>query len=287
MYSVFIIGCGDIGQRVATLWQQREAKVSALTRSDSSHAKLQTLNIQTYAGDLDQPEALTNLPLNNSLVYYFAPPPQHGIVDQRVRNFINSLTSNQYPKRLVYISTSGVYGNAKGEWVTEETKPNPTTDRSRRRLYAETVLQAWGTQHNIPIVILRVPGIYGSDRLPVEVIKQGRPMLREEESPFTNRIHAVDLARICVAAGEFNKPVGIYNVSDGNPGTMAQYFNAVADLMGLPRPPAVSWNEAKEHLSPAMMSYLTESRRIDNRKMLRDFNLTLLYPTLQDGLTAC
>lgn len=286
MSHIYIIGCGDVGVRVAQLWQSRNASVYALARSAASATALQARNIAVLSGDLDQPEKLQPPPAH-SVVYFFAPPPSRGATDPRMRGFLDAISNEQLPVRVVYISTSGVYGDVRGAWVTEESPVNPTVDRSRRRLDAEQALQAWAARTGVPVVILRVPGIYGPGRLPVEVVKSGRPILSEAESMYTNRIHVDDLANICVVAGEPRSPPGVYNVSDGHPGSMAQYFKAVADLLGLPRPPEVSMEEAKRVLSAEMMSYLTESRRMDNRKMLRELGVTLKYPTLADGLRSC
>jgi nucleoside-diphosphate-sugar epimerase len=283
---VFIVGCGDIGRRVAALWLRHGARVTALARNAIRADEFTRLVIAPVIGDLDRPESLT-APPTHAVIYYFAPPPSQGITDPRMRNFLSAIDPAARPARIIYISTTGVYGNVHGAWVTEESPTNPTTDRSRRRLDAEQTLQQWSAAHQVPCVILRVPGIYGPGRLPIDVVKSGRPIPRESESLYTNRIHADDLANICVIAGDPQRPAGIYNVSDGHPGTMAQYFKAVADLIGAPRPPEVSLEEAQRVLSPEMMSYLTESRRIDNGKLLRELDVTLRYPTLTEGLKSC
>ena len=283
---IYIIGCGDIGLRVASRWQARGASVHALARSAASTTALQARGIAVLNGDLDQPEKLPP-PAAHSRVYFFAPPPPRGVTDPRMRNFLDAIPNDSLPERVVYISTSGVYGDVRGAWVTEDAPVNPTVDRSRRRLDAEQTLQTWAACTGVPVVILRVPGIYGPGRMPVEIVKSGRPILNEAESLYTNRIHADDLANICVVAGESHRPPGIYNVSDGHPGSMAQYFKAVADLLGVPRPPEVGMDEAKRVLSEELMSYLTESRRVDNSKMLRDLGVVLQFPTLVDGLRNC
>ncbi len=284
--EVFIIGCGDIGHRVAELWKQRGTRVRALARSEERAAEYAQHGIDAVRGDLDAPATL-KVPASASVIYFFAPPPTKGTTDPRMQHFLGAISPSALPTRIVYISTSGVYGDVQGAWVTEESPTNPTTDRSRRRLDAEKKLRAWCDQHEVPYVILRVPGIYGPGRLPIDVVKSGRPILRESESGYTNRIHADDLAAICVRAGEADAPPGIYNVSDGQPGTMAQYFKAVADLVGVPHPPEVSLEEARRVLSVEMMSYLTESRRVNNNKMIQRLGIGLSYPALSDGLPTC
>ncbi len=283
--TFFIIGCGDIGRRVAALCQAQGAAVCALTRNSATAQQLTARDIVADVGDLDQTAALPPLSTGDSVVFYFAPPPAQGGSDPRLRGFLQHIAPGALPAKLVYISTSGVYGDCQGDWVTEETPAKPSTDRARRRLDAETALQAWEANTGVPVVILRVGGIYGPGRLPVKRLRQATPILNAAECGYTNRIHADDLASICLAAA--SRGHGIYNVSDGHPSTMTDYFNGVADLHGLPRPPQIGLAEAKTRLSAEIMSYLEESRRMDNRKMLRELGVQLRYPTLEQGLRAC
>jgi nucleoside-diphosphate-sugar epimerase len=199
-----------------------------------------------------------------------------------LRVFLNRITDRALPRKLIYISTSGVYGDCQGAWVAEDVAPKPGTDRARRRLAAEILIHDWEQAYGIPTAILRVGGIYGPGRLPAERLRLGAPVLRERECGYTNRIHADDLAAVCVAAAERGQ--GVYNVSDGHPSTMTDYFNRVADHYGLPRPPQINLAEAKTRLSAEMMSYLNESRRLDNSKMLRELHVRLRYPSLSEGL---
>ncbi len=283
--SVFIAGCGDIGRRVAALHRARGDAVSALARSQASARLLQTPGIAAVAGDLDDADSLKHLSLRSAWVYYFAPPPEGQEHDPRSARFLASL--DPAPAKLVYISTSGVYGDHRGGWVTEQTAPNPQTARAKARLAAETALLGWSRRTHVPVVILRVGGIYGPGRLPIERIRRAELVVRREEAPYTNRIHADDLAHVCLAAMERGAAGAIYNVCDGEHGTMTDYFNAVADAQGLPRPPQISLAEARKVLSPGMLSYLNESRRMDNRRMREELGVTLLYPSLEQGLKAC
>src|SRR5512143_4185497 len=215
----FIVGCGDIGQRVARLWRVRGLPVRALARSKGSAERLRTHGIEPVSGDLDLPETLGDFALAGQALYYFAPPSESGEDDPRVAAFLAVLERQPLPEVIVYLSTSGVYGDRQGAWVDEETPPAPQTARARRRLYAENILRQWGRQRGVPVVVLRVGGIYGPGRLPIERLQQGLPVLHEAECGYTNRIHADDLAAICVAAAEFGKDDRIYNVSDGQNGT--------------------------------------------------------------------
>jgi nucleoside-diphosphate-sugar epimerase len=209
------------------------------------------------------------------------------VTDPRMETFVSILDSSGPPTRVVLISTTGVYGDCRGEWVTEDRPPNPQADRAKRRLAAETMLRRWSEKSGVPIVILRVPGIYGRGYLPEERLRAREPVLREEESPFSNRIHADDLARTCFIAGHHDRPGIIYNVSDGHPTTMTDFFYRVADLLGIPRPPAITLEQARRQLGEGMLSYLVESKRIDNRRMREELGVKLMYPDLAAGLPSC
>ena len=190
----------------------------ALTRQNVPANRIASNGLTMHVGDLDVADTLPALPTTSSVIFYFAPPPSLGTEDTRLRSFLNVIQSKALPRKIVYISTSGVYGDCKGEWVTEEREAKPRTDRARRRLAAENLLRDWERANSIPVVILRVSGIYGPGRLPLERLRRGTPVLREEECGYSNRIHADDLASVCIAAAE--RGVGIYNVSDGHPSTM-------------------------------------------------------------------
>lgn len=285
--DVLIMGCGDIGERVAGLERSGGRHVAGLVRSEMSARRLRAAGIQPVTVDLDVPASLQDLPVKDALIYYFVPPPGKGLTDQRMEAFISTLDSSRRPARVVLISTTGVYGDCQGEWVTEDRPPNPQADRAKRRLAAETGLRRWSEKSGVPIVILRVPGIYGRGYLPEERLRAGEPVLREEESPFSNRIHADDLARTCFIAGHHKNPGTLYNVSDGHPTTMTDFFYRVADVLGIPRPPAIMLEQARRQLGEGMLSYLAESKRIDNRRMREELGVELMYPDLAAGLPSC
>lgn len=287
MMDVLIVGCGDIGERVAGLERAAGRRVAGLVRTEASVQRLRVAGIHPVIADLDAPESLRDLPVRNALIYYFAPPPGKGVTDPRMEAFVSILDSSGPPARVVLISTTGVYGDCRGEWVTEDRPPNPQADRARRRLAAETGLRRWSKKSGVPIVILRVPGIYGRGYLPEERLRNREPVLREEESPFSNRIHADDLARACFVAGHHANPGTLYNVSDGHPTTMTDFFYRVADLLGIPRPPAITLEQARRQLGEGMLSYLAESKRIDNRRLREELGVELHYPDLAAGLPAC
>ncbi len=284
--KLLIIGCGDIGKRVARLALADGATVYGLVRSAERAAELEALGIRPIIANLDDPSTLKELPRGGATLFYLAPPPGGGATDPRARNLCGAIRPGEEPHKVIYMSTSGVYGDSGGELVTEETPPNPQTTRGKRRFDAENAFREWGKAHGVAVVILRVTGIYGPGRLPVSQLESGQPVLDERLTPLTNRIHADDLARVCLAAAARGEDGDVFNVSDGHPTTMTHYFNAVADLLGYPRPRQVSLEEARQVMSPLMLSYMSESRRLDNSRMLTKLGIRLLYPDLAAGLKA-
>lgn len=285
--SVLIAGCGYIGRRLAVLLLAQGYRVTGFVRTPASADQLQAIGVQALRVDLDAAAQCAGLVAGYETVFYLAPPPPQGNTDTRIETFLRSIDPGSLPQRFVYISTSAVYGDCQGEWITEDHALNPTTARGQRRLDAENRLQAWSQQQGVEWIILRVPGIYGPGRLPLERLRKGTPVLREAESPYTNRIHADDLAGICLAAMHSAKHNTIYNVSDGHPSNMTDYFFRIADAAGLTRPPTVTRAQAEELLSPGMLSFLQDSRRMDNGKMLRELGVELQYPDLDAGLKHC
>ena len=285
--TVLITGCGYIGRRVAGLLQAENHQVSGCVRSKESAAALDRSGIRAVTVDLDRPAAKSGWAHEFDAVFYFAPPPPQGEQDPRMQAFLQALDVEASPRRIVYISTSAVYGDCQGAWISESQAVNPDTARGQRRLDAEQRLMAWCDAHDSQWILLRVPGIYGPGKLPLARLRKGTPVLREEDSPYTNRVHADDLAHICVAAMKGSHANTVYNVSDGHPSNMTDYFFKVADAAGLPRPPSVSRVEAQELLSAGMLSFLKDSRRMSNSKMLAELAVTLRYPDLDAGLRSC
>ncbi len=290
--KLWIIGCGDIGARVASLYIQQSKQqrlrinIKALISSQTSKERCEAIGVESIALDLDT--ISTNKPINfsqkiqNTKLFYFAPPPLIGREDIRFKQFLASLSYQ--PKRIVLISTTGVYGDSKGAWINEQTPVNPQAERAYRRLSAEQLLQQWAQKYQREYIILRVPGIYAKDRLPLARLKKGLPVVNNAEAGWTNRIHADDLAMICKQAMESTLSGEIYNATDGHPSTITEYFNQVADYAGLERPPQISMQQAEATLSVGMVSYLRESRRISNQKMLDQLGVKLQFPDLKQGL---
>ena len=278
---ITITGCGYIGKLLARQLLDKQIPVNGYVSSDTSLAECSSRSIPCEIIDLDKP--LPDLELAGQRVIYLAPPPRSGKVDTRITNFLNAIERHK-PGKFVLLSTTGVYGDCKGDWIDESTPLNPAADRAWRRADAEQQVQQFCRHLGIPLVILRVAGIYGPGKLPLERIKSQQPIVSKQDSPFTNRIHADDLVNVCEIALLSPGITGIYNVTDGHPGTMYDYFMGVAAAMNLAAPPAISLDEARHQLSAGMLSYMDESRRISNTKLLNDFALQLKYPQLEAGL---
>ncbi|MEO8856331.1 MAG: SDR family oxidoreductase [Burkholderiaceae bacterium] len=285
---VLIVGCGDIGLRVAQRLGGR-VRLLALTSSAQRVPALRALGITPLLGDLDQPGTLRRLSGLGQSVLHLAPPPREGWADTRTRSLVQALRRRSAPAALVYGSTSGVYGNCAGACVDESRPPRPDTPRARRRIDAERMVRFLGRSAAVRSSILRIPGIYAANReggTPRTRLEKGMAVLRAQDDVYTNHIHADDLARACVAALWRARPQRIYNVSDDSELKMGDYFDLAADIYQLPRPPRVARDAAHNALPLMLLSFMAESRRLDNTRLKRELKLTLLYPTVDAGLRA-
>ncbi len=285
MDRVVIVGCGDIGRRVGRLACAQGAEVVALARSDDKAGLLENEGFHAWVGDLNDPSMLPDLPVKKSTVFYLAPPPGGGFQDPRTRHFCK-VFSEKPPRRLVYLGTSGVYGDCGDRAVTEGDPVSPVTSRARRRLDAEQCLCAWGEERGVEVMRVRVANIYGPGRLPVAHIKAGHPLLREDQSPPTSRVHSDDLARALWAVAAAGRGGQIFNVSDAEPCSMTKFFKAVAHLTGIPVPEEVDLERAREVMKPLLLNYFTESRILNSQKIVNELGFKWQYPTLKEGLPA-
>jgi nucleoside-diphosphate-sugar epimerase len=274
MKKLLMVGFGDIARRVAA---RLPAGVSWRPVARS------------HGRDLDRPETLAGLGGWADAVLHCAPPPGTGNADAadsdpRTANLLAALEARILPGRIVYVSTSGVYGDCGGALVDETRVPNPQSARARRRVHAERQLAIWCNSRDIALVILRVPGIYAADRLPLERLRAGTPVLRPEDDVYTNHIHAEDLAAICIRALELDFPEGIYNASDDTRLKMGEWLELVAERSGLPRAPRVARAEAATRVAPEVLAFMSESRLLDNSKLKGTLGARLAFPTVHEGL---
>lgn len=283
MKRLLIVGCGDIALR-ALPQLVRAYQVFGLVRTAEQGKRIAELGATPIVGDLDQPASLQPLAGAAELVLHLAPPGESGESDQRSANLAAAL-SPRAPQRLVYISTSGVYGDCGGAWVDESRPVSPQTLRGTRRVDAERRLLAWGGNSGVAVAVLRVPGIYAAERLPLAQLKRGAPVLRPEDDVFTNHVHADDLATICALALDRAAAGGIYNASDDSEMKMGDYFDLVADRAGLPRPPRITRAAAEAGaISEGLLSFMRESRRLVNARMKAELGVRLRYPSVREGV---
>jgi nucleoside-diphosphate-sugar epimerase len=285
---VLIVGCGDVGLRSARLLSGR-VRLLALTSSPERVPLLRAAGITPLRGDLDDPPTLQRLAGLAHRVLHLAPPPSEGLTDwrrdPRSRALAQALALRQPPAALVYGSTSGVYGDCGGQWVSETRMPAPATPRAWRRLDAERQWRFWGRMTGARVTLLRIPGIYAPNRPdgPLPRLQRGTPVLQPEDDVYTNHIHADDLARACVRALWRGGPQRVINVCDDTQLKMGDYFDVLADGFGLPRPPRVARDGAEQRLPLMLLSFMSESRRLRNERMRRELGLRLRYPTVQEG----
>ena len=280
---ILIIGCGDIGIRVAKQLSLGH-RVFALTSSSHRFQELREAGAIPILGNLDQPESLWRLAGLAQTVIHLAPPQNQGNRDHRTRNLLRILAQGSSAvRRLIYVSTTGVYGDHRGAKVSELTPVNPQSERAQRRVDAERALRLWGPAHGIAVTILRVPGIYAANRLPLERLQSQTPALLPEEDAYSNHIHSDDLARLVCAAVYHGKPQRVINACDGNEIKMGDYFDEVADAFGLARAPRMPAKQLQEIVSPMLWSFMRESRRVTNTR-LSELKTPLRYPSVADFL---
>jgi len=283
MKRLLIIGCGDVALRTVPLLTTRY-RVFALVRNPAYCAGLRALGVTPILGDLDARASLARLGGIADVVLHFAPPPNSGMDDPRTRHLLAALSRNTLPTQFIYISTSGVYGDCAGAWVNETHPTQAKNPRALRRVDAERQVRAWAQHNRVRASILRVPGIYAADRLPLERLRAGSPAIRSSEDSYSNHIHADDLARIVINALRYGRTNRVYHASDDDEMKMGDYFDAVADACSLPRPPRLPRAEVRSLVSPMMWSFMSESRRLANRRMNQELKVRLIYPTVKDAL---
>jgi nucleoside-diphosphate-sugar epimerase len=267
---LLIVGCGDVGLRILARVHRR-FRVFALTSTPARASLLRAAGAVPVVGNLDDRQSLARLRALAPRLIDLAPPPNSGRGDPRTRRLISVL---EPPQRAVYISTSGVYGDRSGAWIDETARLDPANERAWRRLDAERAMRKAGS------AVLRVPGIYAHDRLPLDRLRAGTPALAPADDVFTNHIHADDLARITLAAMFRGRRGRTYNAVDDSHLKMGDYFDAVADAFGLPRPPRLPREQLQAAVSPVMYSFMAESRRLRSERMKRELRIKLNWPTV-------
>lgn len=280
---LLIVGCGDVGGRILARAKDR-FRVIALTSTPARVGELRAAGAVPMVVDLDRRASLARISAFATRVIHLAPPPNDGESDPRTRHLIAAFGGRA--GKLVYISTTGVYGDRQGATTAETTPVRPASARARRRVAAELALRRAGRRGRLVSSVLRAPGIYAHDRLPLDRLRAGTPALAAADDVFTNHIHADDLARLALAALTRGQPSRVYNAVDDSDLAMGEYFDRVADAFALPRPPRLARAELARVVSPALLSFMSESRRIGNQRLRRELRLRLAWPTVDATLAA-
>jgi nucleoside-diphosphate-sugar epimerase len=279
--TLLIVGCGDVGLRVLRLLRNR-VRVLVLTSSARRVDELRAAGAVPLVGNLDDAATLGRLAALADWVLHLAPPPMQGHTDPRTAALLCALARGTRVRRIVYASTSGVYGDAGGARFDESRAVRPATPRAQRRVDAEACVRHHGRAFGVATSVLRIPGIYALDREggdPRERVQRGAPLLADADDVYTNHIHADDLARACIAALFRAAPQRVYHASDDSELKMGQHFDAVADAFGLPRAPRLSRQDLRAVVSEMQWSFMRESRRLDNTRLKCELRVRLRYPT--------
>lgn len=283
--NALIVGCGYSGERLAARLRHSGAEVTAVLRSADRAHRLEAMGVRVLRQNLDEPPSAHTAPLAaNTVVYYLVPPPAQGDTDARLENWLAQQSGS--PARIVYTSTSGVYGDCGGRRVSEDTPAKPATHRAVRRVAAEKAVAQWAAGCSTSWLVLRVAGIYGPDRLPLDSIVRGEPVIRESEAGPGNRIHVDDLVTALLRAGCSTLSNTAVNIADGNDHSGTWFRQQIARLAGLPAPPEISRASARISFSPMRYSFLAESRRLDVTRMLQELKVALAWSDQVAGIRA-
>jgi nucleoside-diphosphate-sugar epimerase len=285
--SLLIVGCGDVGMRVLRLLHPRW-RVLALTSNPARVPALRAAGAVPLLGNLDDPASLWRTARVAGAVLHLAPPPGQGVGDPRTAALLQVLARGGRVHTLVYASTTGVYGDCGGAQFDETRAVAPGTERAQRRVFAEAAVRHFGRTTGARVAVLRIPGIYAADRVgghPRDRLLRGTPALATADDVYTNHIHADDLARACVAALLRGAPQRVYHACDHTDLKMGDYFDVAAQLCGLPPPPRVTREQARSQMSPMLLSFMSESRRLLNQRLTSELKVRLRYPTVVEGLT--
>ncbi|WP_248620859.1 SDR family oxidoreductase [Paludibacterium yongneupense] len=286
MPTLLIVGCGDVARRALPALS-RHWRILALVRKEAEAADLRTRGVLPLRGDLDCRASLVRLAGLADALLYTAPPNGHGERDTRLRRLLSALAkAKSIPQRLIYISTSGVYGDAHGRLIDESCIARPASARAVRRLDAEHSLRAFAIRHGVSLTILRAPGIYAIDRLPLDAVAARRGLIVAAQDSYSNHIHADDLARLCVHALRRRGAIRIFNACDNEPMAVGDWYDLLADACGVERAPRFSRAELQGRVSALQWSFLSESRRLDNSRLHRELGMRLDWPSVRDFIAA-
>jgi nucleoside-diphosphate-sugar epimerase len=280
-----IIGAGDVAQRMMPLLKHR-VRLFALCRHPEKAHFWRQLGAIPILGDLDDPKSLTRIAGVADGIFHFAPPNMTGTKDIRTRHLISALSRcHSVPQSIVYISTTGVYGDYQGQWVNETTPTKPTSSRAKRRVDAENQLRDFARRTGASLTILRAPGIYAENRLPLNRLKEQLPTIQDNEDSWSNHIHALDLARAAILSMHQPFNSRVFNTVDDEPMQIGTFYDMLADFFDYARPQRLSRNQVKNMISEISWSFMAESRKIANMRLTQELGFSFFYPSVLSCLS--
>ena len=277
---LFVFGLGFSGLEIAKLAKAGGWTVAGTCTGAEKAARLRADGMETHLFDGTATLPVAALAGCTHILCTIAPGPAGDPVLQTCAPLLGRA------RWLGYLSTTGVYGDRGGDWVDESVPPAPGQPRSIERLTAERAWQALSANTGVPLDIFRLPGIYGPGRSAIDQVRAGKARRIDRPGQYFSRIHVADIASAVLAAMTQGKPGTIYNVADDLPAPSAEVTAFACELLALPAPPLIPWEQAAAAMSPMARSFYAESRRVRNDKMKRELGVVLRYPTYRDGLRA-
>ncbi len=277
-----IFGCGYVGHRAAIQWRQMGHRVTVVTRSVERSRALADEGLKTIVADVTQPATLTDLPAAKLVLFAVGfdrrrPGSIGDVYAGGIKHVLDALPLDT--GRVIYVSSTGVYGHSDGDWIDEDTPPRPTREGGRACLAAEQVLFAHSLGERG--VVLRFAGIYGPGRVPrQEDVRAGKPITGNGDG-ILNLIHVDDAVEAILAAESRATPPRIYNVSDGNPAPRRAYYEELSRLLDAPPPRFSPLGEAGSQRARG-----ADDKRVSNLRMVNELGVTLRYPSFREGLSA-
>ncbi len=280
--KLFIFGLGFSSQTFVQDFGARFTGVTGTVRSDEKAKRLRAQGsvAPLIFSDERQDTALVQALLDAHVMLVSTPPDAQG--DPVLRAFAREIETAPRLKRIVYLSTVGVYGDHQGAWIDEDTAPRPVAGRSNARLAAEGEWRAPSARSGVALDILRLSGIYGPGRNALAALKAGTARRIVKPGQIFNRIHVTDIARAIMACIDGGKPGATYNVTDDEPAPPQDVVAFAADLLGVPAPPEQDF--ATANMTPMARSFYGESKRVSNARIKRELGFTFSLPTYREGL---
>ena len=282
--KLFVFGLGYSSQAFAEAFGARFEAISGTVRSAEKAARLRAGGRLTplIFSDTQRDAGLSPAIADGDIMLVSTPPDAQG--DPALRAFAPEIAAAPGLKRIVYLSTVGVYGDHEGAWIDEATAPRPVAGRSNARLAAEDEWRALAARKGVDLDILRLSGIYGPGRNALASLANGTAKRIVKPGQVFNRIHVTDIARAIMACIDAGKPGAVYNVTDDEPAPPQDVVAFAADLLGVEAPPEQDFFTAE--LTPMARSFYGESKRVSNARIKRELGFSFALPTYREGLRA-